>query len=259
MTDRGSRSRPRTSSPVSLLPCLLLLGCTVPLRYTSLDIGLLPCEMGDSPVFFTAVEFDEEGEARFPSQVETLRRRFALERGPGEDEAPKPVTDLIFFLHGWNKNPSSAEADYQDFLCRLHGYIRTLPSIDQEKRQGGLVVVGVFWPSTITNRPREPFLLKPVSYFRMRNRADTIARTGLAVLLEDVIHQFVESPSFPNNQRRLHLVGHSFGGRMLVQSLQDLHDGQRLVPLFESMGTVDVVSSTRRSLPTTSTGWRKRW
>jgi hypothetical protein len=48
----------------------------------------------------------------FSHQVEELHRRLESER---------PVTDLVLFIHGWNKNPSSAELDYQNFLCRLHG------------------------------------------------------------------------------------------------------------------------------------------
>ena len=43
------------------LLALLLSSCVAPGRYTSLDLDLLPCEAGESPKFFQALEFDENG------------------------------------------------------------------------------------------------------------------------------------------------------------------------------------------------------
>jgi hypothetical protein len=89
-----------------------LVGCTAARQYTSLDLALLPCEQGDSPIFFQALEFDERGTPLYEEQGEVLHER--LRKGPA-------VTDLVFFVHGWNKNVSSAESDYQNFFvaCTL--------------------------------------------------------------------------------------------------------------------------------------------
>ncbi|MGH7373161.1 MAG: hypothetical protein ACREJY_02940 [Candidatus Rokuibacteriota bacterium] len=209
---------------------LATTSCVGPKRYTSLDLALLPCETGDAPVFFRPVEFDEKGEPAVGDQVEQLRQRL---RGG------VPVTDLVFFVHGWNKNPSSAEADYQNFLCRLHARLRT--TIGDQKRQGGLLVVGIFWPSTITNRERDPLFLLPVSYYRIRDRADTVAEVGLAGLLQSLIPAIQPDTRRGPLPVRIQLIGHSFGGRMLVRSMETLHDRGKLDPLLGAAGTVNVV------------------
>lgn len=204
---------------------ILASACTSVPRYNSLDLALLPCESGDSPVFFRALEFDEGGVPTHAQQLDDLRKR--LDSGP-------PVTDFVVFAHGWNKNPSSAELDFQNFLCRLHGRLRNI--IGDDKRAGGLLVLGIFWPSTVTNRPREPLLVKPVSYYRIRDRADVVAEEGLAKLLADL------RPALERNGRpSMHLIGHSFGGRMMIRSLEVLQERGELVPFLTAADPVNVV------------------
>jgi hypothetical protein len=215
-----------------LLLAAFIAGCAGPMRYNSLDLALLPCESGapsssfrgEAPHFFYAIEFGENGQPLFPRQTEQLTKRLG---------ANPPVTDLVFFVHGWNKNPTSAESDDQNFLCRFHAHLPT--EIGDEKRAGGLVVVGVFWPSTITNRDHDALVIKPVSYFRMRDRADHIAKTGFAELLGN------STPVIVNRRPRLQLMGHSFGGRMLVRSMETLQTTGKLVPLLQAARSVDVV------------------
>jgi len=213
--------------------------CSVQPRYNSLDLDLLPCEQGDSPVFFQPVEFDKIGNLKFPEQRHHLLERLRQQQVRsvnGRESAP--VTDLIFFVHGWNKNPASAEVDYQNFICRLHGRLRQ--AIGERKDQGGLLVIGVFWPSTITNRPQEPLLVKPASYFRIRRQADHIAKEGLAPLLQDVSQDI--APSTRGGRRlQLHLIGHSFGGRMLVESMHKLDEEEDLVEFLSAPDSVNVL------------------
>jgi hypothetical protein len=223
---------PFAAGLVLLLFLLATAGCAVPLRYTSLDLALLPCEEGNSQVFFRAVEFNSAGAPLFTHQVEAVENRLKSGR-------PRPVTDLILFIHGWNKNPSSAELDYQNFLCRLHGRLRGI--IGKEKEPGGLLVLGVFWPSTITNRAQEPVLLKPLSYYRIRDRADMIAEIGLAELMKKSLAPEIRTRGDGNAPINLHLIGHSFGGRMLVRSLETLHGEKQLMRFLGAAGAVNVV------------------
>ena len=209
--------------------CVALNACVVAPRYNSLDIALLPCEEGSGSVFFTPIEFDGEGAPMHPKQVEDLEQRL--------EDRSRPVRDLVFFVHGWNKNPTSAELDYQNFLCRLHAQLRR--EIGQARKESNLAVVGVFWPSTITNRAKEPLLVKPLSYYRIRHRAELVAETGLAELFESL------TPRLERLRRaesvRIHLIGHSFGGRMLVRALETLDSDGELVPLLEAASQVNVV------------------
>lgn len=188
---------------LAILMAIALHGCARQEVYTSLDLDLLPCEHGDSPRFFHSVEFKADGSPRYDAQIESLENRF---------RSGNQITDIVVFVHGWSKNPSSAESDYQNFLCRLHGKLRN--SIADRKRNEGLLVIGVFWPSTITNRESEPLLLKPVSYFAIRDRADSIAKTGLYQLM--LLMGRLSREERANIPIRVQLIGHSFGARMLV-------------------------------------------
>ena len=209
-----------------LVAAMSVCGCATKGSYTSLDLDLLPCESGDSPRFFHSIEFDADGTQRYPSQLQAIEARYR-----------KRVTDVVVFVHGWNKNPTSAERDYQDFLCRLHGKMRD--DIGEQKRAGGLLVIGVFWPSTISNRPKDPLLLKPASYFTIRDRADHIARTGM--------YRFLRRIGELNEQQssvmpvRVQLIGHSFGARMTVASLEKLHKDGQLPGFLHSAGSTNVM------------------
>ena len=208
----------------------LVSACAAPRAYTSLDLALLPCEEGDDPVFFVPLEFDAEGGIAYGTQERALLDR--IRRGP-------PVTDLVVFIHGWNKNPTSAELDYQNFVCRLHGRLRGNPEILNTKRRGGLLVLGIFWPSTITGRARDPFVLEMPSYYRIRERVDAVAWNGLVPLLGSL--KVALAGANPGVPVRVHLVGHSFGGRMLVKTLERMQRDQTLVPFMLSVGSVNVV------------------
>lgn len=144
----------------------------------------------------------------------------------------------MLFVHGWNKNPSLAEHDFSDFLCRLHGHIREVAKergMWGESQKGQrLLVIGAFWPSTFRANAHDPFWLKPSSYFRMRDRADTIADTGLQELLMTVALGL-------RSRANLHFVGHSFGARMIVHGLRHISAAGRLPELISRAGIVNVV------------------
>jgi hypothetical protein len=220
---------------------LLLSTCVAPGRYTSLDLALLPCEAGESPKFFLPVEFDENGDFLYPHQQKELLDY--LKKGT--------FKDLIFFTHGWNKNPASAELDYQSFICRFHAKLND--SLKDSKRQGKLKVVGIFWPSTITNRAKEPLLVKPVSYYKIRNRVDHLAVAGMAPLLNDVGKVLIdldEQQGSAGEPRRMHLIGHSFGGRMMIRSLEKLSNDGTLVPILQSVEATNVLLLNAAAPPT---------
>lgn len=219
--------------PLSIL-ILIFYSFTSPGQYTSLDLALLPCEQGNETNFFSALEFNADGSLLYPEQKTRLVSEV-------ESEA---LTDLVVFIHGWNKSPASAERDYQDFLCRLHG---KLPKTERNsKRNGNWKILGVFWPSTISNRPTEPLLIKPVSYYKIRNRVDNLADAGLAALMKELFENLVEIDNErrslnPENRIRLHLIGHSFGGRMIIKSLKKLSDDGDLVPILNNLESTNVI------------------
>lgn len=239
------RIRNRVFISAALLAALFLLSlasCTTQPRYTSLDIDLMPCERGtNTPKFFKAIEFGKDGTHKYPDQFEKIQDR--LQGGEA------PITDLIVFTHGWNKSPESAEVDYQRFICRLHNELDLV--IGESKRRDGLLIIGVFWPSTITNRAEEPYLLKPISYYNIRSRADSIAEKSLSALFNDIGESIRARSGIARAgdsiSPRIHLIGHSFGGRMVIRALETLNNDKstsdlgQLVPFLTSAELMNVV------------------
>jgi pimeloyl-ACP methyl ester carboxylesterase len=197
------------------MPALLvssILGCSLQTQiYTSKDLALLPCEQREK--FFFPLEFNEAGTLVYEDQMVDLKQRLQLQG--------KPVKDVYIFIHGWNKTTEVAESEYQDFICRF--YTRNdhkndsvaLDDIDKKHT----IVVGVFWPSTLFPNTRDPVVLKPVSYFPIRNRADVLAATGFQHLLK-LIQEFLGTDS-QRGKFRFHLIGHSFGGRIVAKGLME--------------------------------------
>lgn len=212
-------------------------------QYTSQDLDLLPCETGASPTFFQPLEFGDDGKPAYgQEQIDRILNQVTPE-----------TKEVVVFVHGWNKNPRLAESDFSNFLCRMHGYIRQVAQernmwLESEKGKR-LLVVGVFWPSTWLPNSRDPFWLKPPSYFRMRARADLIASGGLPEFLMSL------SARMPP-KGNLHLVGHSFGGRMLIHSLRHLSnvDPPQLPSLLKRVGALNVVL-LNGALPAEDFGW----
>lgn len=209
----------------------ILCGCAA--RYTTLDLAVLPCEGLEK--FFYPIEFTSDGELRYAEQIDALNGR--LKAGD--------IRNVFVIVHGWNKTSSLAERDYQDFICRfyLQGARERLAAANQT------VIVGLFWPSTVMP-DGDPVPLQPLTFFWIKNRADHLAVTGFQRFLDtlvaaiDVPKRFSLGPpvgplrhlpasqyqfltiSDPGgrepSQMRLHLIGHSFGARMIVTGLSDM-------------------------------------
>lgn len=208
MNKRWSQKKEGTSSVLKVesqalwvLAILLFLpGCILKPIYTSKDLARLPCESTASK-FFYPVEFDADGYLLYEDQLQAARTAASKSR------------DIVIFVHGWDKTTGSAENDYQDFLCRL--YWRGVDNGFLEETQS--MVIGVFWPATVFRNYEDFPLIKPITYYIIRNRADRIAKEGIRKRLLPEILDLVEHHS----EQRLHIVGHSFGGRMLLWAVSD--------------------------------------
>jgi hypothetical protein len=178
-------------------------------KYTSEDVALLPCEMGATSRFFFPIEFDVSGRDRFPQdQADALSRRLL--------DTTRPLTHVYIFVHGWNKTAYIAEQEYQDFICRLHARITRSEDPTRAPTPESIVMIGVFWHSTVAANFRDPLLIKWLTYFLIRKRADRVAFGGFQQLIRNVAGQVFDRGGI----RQLNLIGHSFGGRIIVLGLQ---------------------------------------
>ena len=176
----------------------LLQACTLGPIYTSRDVARLPCETTASK-FFYPVEFDADGKLLHEDQLQAA------------SAAASSARDIVIFVHGWDKTTGSAERDYQDFLCRL--FWRGVET--NQLSETSTVVVGVFWPSTVFRNYADFPLIKPITYYTIKDRADQLAREGIQKRLLPGILDRVGN----HKEKRLHVIGHSFGGRMLIPTV----------------------------------------
>jgi hypothetical protein len=185
---------------------LVSAGCAGTATYTSQDLALLPCEV-DVPRFFQPLEFDADGRMVLADQEARLAERLA-----------RQPQDVLIFIHGWNKTAFVAEREYQDFLCRFHGRLREAEGRGAV-RPDRILIIGVFWPSTLDARRPDPFIAKWITYFPVRQRADRLAGTGFVALMKQLTAAF-SARAAGATRPRLHLVGHSFGGRVIVKGMR---------------------------------------
>ena len=177
----------------------------------------------DGPV--TAVDLDETGWLRDPAGGGSVPYH-ALHDHFGERLAPPSwATDLFVYVHGWQTGPESAvraAARLRILMCeRLAARARFYPALAVSGFEPWMLVVR--WPSA--SRPG------PIGYRRVRNRAHAMgSRDGkghaahvigrLLGYLDTERPDPLEPALLSNREGQyLHLVGHSFGCRLLCEAV----------------------------------------
>ncbi len=142
------------------------------------------------------------------------------------------VANLFVFAHGWNSDPAMA----MDLFTRFFGEFRTVLG---ERSTARIGVAGVFWPSLLfpdavsvsdecgggaaatSDWFAKPWdaaknALRCATYWEMKSRAGVVGKAGLGPLLAGIR---AAAPAM-----RVHLIGHSFGARLVSCALAGLPD-----------------------------------
>jgi hypothetical protein len=138
---------------------------------------------------------------------------------------PEAATDIVVFAHGWRNSRHTAERRAQRFIdlveARYHTYSELYPALTPWL---GYYVI-VRWPSM-----SNPF---PSGYRKIRDRAHAMTTEGHAAEVLGQLLGYLNAerhlPGSPPTLRNatgqyLHCVGHSFGGRFLVEAVQAAAD-----------------------------------
>lgn len=133
---------------------------------------------------------------------------------------PPQVTDIVVFVHGWRNSPADAAASGDRLAALLETRFAERGGLYPAIRAWDCHYVIVRWPSMSSALPR--------GYARIRDRAHHMSTSGRA---GDVIAQLLgylnQSRGLPSGPavlrtrpgQYLHCVGHSFGGRFIVQAV----------------------------------------
>jgi len=118
--------------------------------------------------------------------------------------AAHPIRHLFVISHGWNSTPGAARDLYRRFFTQFGQTLAAHPSPGIAANQ--CAVAGVLWPSEqFTADLLQPFNL--TTYYRMKARAGLVGQIAVAGALDRI--------RAAASALRIHLIGHSFGGRVV--------------------------------------------
>jgi hypothetical protein len=130
---------------------------------------------------------------------------------------PAQFSHLFLFSHGWWTNANAAMVDYDRFIAGFTRCLLTDPFVHGlgAPATGSYLAAGMHWPSVLTEDAVSVLnYAQALSFFTMRARADTVGENaGYATL-----HVALEN----NTLTRFHLIGHSFGCRVVCNMVQKL-------------------------------------
>ncbi len=146
--------------------------------------------------------------------------------------APFAFTDVFLYSHGWWTNATASMADYNDFSI---GFARTLESLIHRNPNPlrnivpgfSALSVGVHWPSMLSEDDDSMVnFAEASSFFTMEYRADDVGQTAGYALLRLLLQSRQGATPF-----RFHLLGHSFGCRVVLSTLEQLTKDANTLPL----------------------------
>jgi hypothetical protein len=158
-----------------------------------------------------------------------LDRRFEEELSSAATD-PFAFTDVFLHSHGWWNAASSAAAEYNlfslGFAKALQGIVCASPT--QWSKIGAAfspLALTLHWPSKLSEeRTSAVNFPEPTSSFTMQQRADSVGRHAGYSLLRLMIERQKQARPY-----RFHLIGHSFGCRILCSALQALAEDPQLL------------------------------
>jgi hypothetical protein len=126
--------------------------------------------------------------------------------------------DVFFYSHGWWTTAETATEVYNRFSIELAAQAIALAASLPVVPNFGL---GIHWPSMLSENTTSAInIAEALSYFGMGNRANSVgSNAGFALL-----RLLVESRNANPAPLRLHLIGHSFGCKVICMALQRLVD-----------------------------------
>lgn len=131
--------------------------------------------------------------------------------------SPFQFQDVFLFSHGWWTDANQAMQEYNRVTIEFAGYVR-------ESRGAAVrdaLNVGVHWPSMLSeNELSLENYAEALSFYTMELRADAIGKNAVYVLLQFILAGR-NSGSLP---LRVHLIGHSFGCKVVCRALERLAD-----------------------------------
>ncbi|MEK6261672.1 MAG: hypothetical protein AABP62_23990, partial [Planctomycetota bacterium] len=140
---------------------------------------------------------------------------------------PFDFSDVFIYSHGWWNTPNRATQDYNRFTIEfaqvIRGLVAAAPSSKLPQTSLG---IGIYWPSMLSADPSAFFNnFQAASFYTMEKRADAVGEHAGFFLLKSIAAAVTSASQ--SKLTRLHLIGHSFGCKVLANALQTLTEDKR--------------------------------
>jgi hypothetical protein len=132
---------------------------------------------------------------------------------------PFEFTDVFMYSHGWWTRADAAMVDYNRFLIGMSPVVLAVAAAPGAGAQVSFGL-GLHWPSMVSEDSDSPLAaIQPFTYFNRSKMADAVGSNGGYSLLRLILEaRRAGARTFP----RLHLIGHSFGCKVVCAALQQL-------------------------------------
>jgi hypothetical protein len=132
---------------------------------------------------------------------------------------PFGFTDVFLYSHGWWTTAEAAMIDYNSFSIGVSRIVLGLGG-GPDRPKATSLGIGLHWPSIVSEDARSILnVLQPLSFFNRARMADIVGSSGAAALLRLILTAPRPLGTPPS---RLHLIGHSFGCKVVCAALPAL-------------------------------------
>jgi hypothetical protein len=138
--------------------------------------------------------------------------------------APFQFNHVFLYSHGWWTNSIRAMEGYNRFTIEFSRFFRSVPALTELPT----LSVGIHWPSTLTeDEVSVENYFQALSFYTMEKRADGIGQNAAYTLLRIILdaRQGQQAPL------TIHLLGHSFGAKVVCAALERLVEQQAANPI----------------------------
>jgi len=152
---------------------------------------------------------------------------------PALASAPFDFTDVFLFSHGWWTTANDAMIDYAQFTV---GFAQTILKAAASGAPGkypkSALDIGLHWPSIVSEDSGSIInVLQPLSFYNRAKMADAVGKNGGYALVRLILEARQKAEAPPP---MFHLIGHSFGCKVVCSALQALASDSDLAPLVRA-------------------------
>jgi hypothetical protein len=139
-------------------------------------------------------------------------------------QAPFQFNHVFLYSHGWWTNSIRAMEGYNRFTIEFSRFFRSLRGFPGFPT----LSVGIHWPSTLTeNEVSVENYFQALSFYTMEKRADGIGQNAGYSFLRFIL----DARQDQADPLHIHLLGHSFGAKVVCAALERLVEQQAANPL----------------------------